>query len=315
MGYVANRIGQGVVVIWAAFTLSFILLYLLPSDPVAIMLNQGADAQAIDPEAIERLRARHGLDRGPFGQYLFALQKALGADFGQSIALGRPVTALLAEALPQTALLALTAGAIAALLGVGLALATAMTGSPVLRRILSNIPAVTVSMPGFWVGILLIQIFSFQLRLLPAIGNTGWQSLVLPALTLSLPTAAVVAQVLYANLHETMAQPFVDILRAKGVSERRIMLSHVLRVAGIPALTLISMNVATMLAGAIVVETVFSRSGIGRLTESAVRAQDIPVVQGIVVLSAVIFVIANLLADLVYPLIDPRIAAAIKAKD
>lgn len=308
MQYVAGRLGQGLIVVWATFTLTFVILYLLPSDPVEIMLNQGGDSHAIDPEAVARLRAIHGLDRNVFGQYFFALGRALHADFGNSIVLGRPVIQLVLEALPQTMRLAAVAGLVAAVLGVSLAVAAIATRTRWLQALLVNLPSLAVSLPTFWVGILLIQLFSFQLRLLPAVGNAGWKSLVLPAIALALPTAALVAQILYNNLREVLRQPFIEVLRAKGVSERTILLRHALRVAGIPALTLVGMNVAAMLAGAIVIETVFSRSGLGRLTEGAVRAQDIPLVQGIVVVSAVIFVVVNLIVDLLYPLIDPRIA-------
>jgi peptide/nickel transport system permease protein len=306
--YALSRLGQGVIVIWAAFTITFVILYLLPSDPVAIMLNQGGDTVGLDPHAEAALRSQYGLDQPLLAQYGHALWNALHANFGHSIVLGKPVSQLVIDALPQTMLLALFAGVVAALLGVSIALAATVGRPRWLRGLLINLPAVAVSAPTFWVGMLLMQLFSFRLHWFPALGNDGFRSLVLPGLTLALPTAAIVAQVLYNNLQDALNQAFVEVLRAKGLSERAILLRHALKVAGIPALTLIGMNVATMLAGAIVIETVFSRSGLGRLTEGAVTAQDIPLVQGIVVMCAVIFVAVNLIVDLLYPLVDPRVA-------
>ncbi|MEU0479084.1 ABC transporter permease [Streptosporangium sp. NPDC006013] len=311
--YITGRLAQGVVVIWAAFTITFVILYLLPSDPVSIMLNQGGDSAGVSEEARRRLRAEYGLDQPVVVQYGEALWRALHGDFGHSITLGDSVIGLILDALPQTILLAAVASVIAVAGGAGVAVTASATRWRSLRRVLTNLPSVSVAMPTFWVGMVLIQIFSFRLRLFPALGNGGFSSLVLPAITLAIPTGAVVAQVLYNNLSGTLRQAFVEVLRAKGLSERRILLGHALRVAVIPALTLVGMNIAAMLAGAIVVETVFSRSGLGRLTESAVTAQDIPLVQGVVVVSAVIFVLVNLVVDLLYPLVDPRISHRVTA--
>lgn len=308
MRYVVGRLGQGLVVIWAAFTITFVILYLLPADPVEIMLNQGGDTVGIDPEAKARLRAEYGLDQSVLMQYLQALGHAVRGDFGSSIVLGRPVVEVVLEALPQTIMLAGLAGLIAAAMGLTIALAATASKGRWLHTILVNLPALSISAPSFWVGMLLMQLLSFRLGWFPALGNEGWRSMVLPALTLALPTAAVTAQVLYNNLTEALRQAFVEVLRAKGLSERAILLRHALRLAALPALTLVGMNIAAMLAGAIVIETVFSRSGLGRLTEGAVTAQDIPLVQGIVVISAVVFVAANLIVDLLYPLLDPRVS-------
>lgn len=308
--YLAGRLAQAAFVLWAAFTVSFVLLYLLPSDPVAIMLDSGGEGTYVDPEQRAELTARHGLDQPVHVQYLTMLAGAARADVGSSIATGAPVRSTILEALPETLELAGTALALALVLGAGTALAATYTRRPWLRQLLLALPPLGVSVPTFWTGLLLLQLVSFQWGLLPAMGNDGVRALVLPAITLALPTAAVVAQVLAKSLALTWSEPYIGTARAKGVSRLGILLGHAARNAAIPALTLVGVTVGNLVAGSVIVETVFSRAGIGRLTQAAVGAQDIPVVQGLVVLAAVIFVVVNLAVDLVYPLVDPRITRA-----
>ena len=232
----------------------------------------------------------------------------LHGDLGRSIQSGAPVTSAIGHALPQTLQLAGLALALAVVCGVALALLAAYTRSRWLRQSLLSLPPLAVSIPSFWVGLMLLQLFSFHWALFPAVGNEGFSSLVLPAITLALPTAAVIAQVLAKSLSTTWQQPYIETARAKGADRLRIVLHHALRNAIIPTLTMVGLIIGSLLAGTVVVETVFSRNGIGRLTATAVTDQDIPLVQGLVMLSAVIFVVVNLAVDLAYPLVDPRIA-------
>jgi peptide/nickel transport system permease protein len=305
--YLLRRAVQGVFVLWAAFTLSFVVLYLMPSDPVSIMLNATGDGVGVDPAAVAALRAEPHLDSPLPVQYLFALGGAARGDFGTSIPTGEPVSRLIAEALPPTAALTALAFTLAVLLGGGLALLATYTRWRPLRQLLLSLPPLGVSVPTFWIGLVLLQVFSFRAQLFPATGNAGFSALVLPALTLAVPTGAVFAQVLAKNLLATWRSPFVETARAKGLGRAHIQLRHALRNGSIPVLTIIGIAVGQMLAGAVVVETVFSRNGIGRLTEQSVAAQDIPVIQGLVVLSALVFVLVNLVVDAIYPLVDPRI--------
>jgi len=164
-----------------------------------------------------------------------------------------------------------------------------------------------VSLPTFWVGLLLLQLFSFRLHWLPAMGDHGLVSLVLPALTLALPCAAMIAQVLGRSITSVSQQPFVQALRSKGVGPWRLLCGHILHNASIPMLSLTGTLLGNMLAGAVVTETVFSRDGVGRLAQAAVASQDIAVVQGVVLLAAALYVLTNLVTDLIYPLLDPRI--------
>ena len=307
--YIARRVGQGVVVLWAAFTISFLVLYLLPGDAAALFAG-GGDQEQVDPALVAQLRAELGLDRPLWEQYLSALGRALVGDFGTSAQTGRPAADLLAEALPPTLALTGFAFLLSVAIGVGLALAASLARGAWLRNLLFSLPPIGVSVPVFWIGLLLLQAFSFQLRLFPAMGNEGFISLVLPAVTIAIPSGAFIAQLLSRSLRSTLAQPFVEVVRAKGAGESRVQFAHAFRNAAIPTLTMVGVLIGGLLSGAVVTETVFSRLGIGRLVVTAVNNRDVPVVQVVVVFAAVVFVVANLLVDLVYPLIDRRITLA-----
>ncbi|WP_432544028.1 ABC transporter permease [Kineococcus sp. SYSU DK002] len=308
-GYVLRRLGQAVVVLWAAYTVTFVILYLLPSDPVAIMLagGQGGEQSTVDPAQVAALRAEHGLDDPLPVQYVHALGRTLQLDFGNSLQNGAPVASLIGQALPQTALLAVSAFALALVLGVGTAFLSTWTRWAWVRTALLALPPLGVSLPTFWVGLLLIQFLSFRVPVFPALGNEGLASLVLPSITLAIPVSASLAQVLARGLRTALAEPYVETARAKGASRARVHLRHAFRNAAIPTLTLGGVIVGNLLAGAVVVETVFSRVGIGRLTVTAVNGQDIPLVQGLVLLAAAVFVLTNLLVDLLHPVLDPRV--------
>ncbi|PTT15988.1 peptide ABC transporter permease [Microbacterium sp. HMWF026] len=307
--YIARRVGQGLIVLWAAYTISFLVLYLLPGDAAALVAG-GAEQEAVDPELVARLRAELGLDRPLWEQYLTALGRALTGDFGASTQTGRSAADLLAEALPSTLALTGLALVLAVVFGTVLALAASLAPTQWLRNLLFSIPPVGVSIPVFWIGLLLLQAFSFQLRLFPAMGDQGFVSLVLPAVTIAIPSGAFIAQLLSRSLRSALAQPFIEVVRAKGAGEARVQFGHALRNAVIPTLTMSGVLVGGLLSGAVVTETVFSRLGIGRLVVTAVNNRDVPVVQIVVVFAALVFVVANLLVDLVYPVIDRRITLA-----
>ena len=306
--YVLGRIVQAVGVLWAVYTVTFAILYLLPSDPVALRLGAG-DVQVgqLSPAQLLAVKAQYGLDQPLYQQYLTQLGHLLRLDFGESIAQGVPVGHLLAQRLPSTLALGVTAIALALVLGVGVAYLAAYVGWRPLKGLLNRIPAVGVSLPPFFVGLLLIQLFAFSLGWFPATGSDGWKSLVLPATMMSIPTSAMLAQVLSRSLEDTLAEPYVVTARARGLSRGQIQFRHALRNASLPALTLLGLLLGATVTEAVVAETVFSRQGIGQLAQQAVLAQDVPVVQAIVVIAASIFVVLNLLIDLVYPLVDPRI--------
>lgn len=307
--YVLQRIGQAVLVLWAAYTVTFAILYLLPGDPVALMLSaNNIEVDSLTPQERAVAAARLGLDRPLWEQYLGMFAGALRGDFGTSFTKGIPVTDLLAQRLPGTILLSSIAIILALGLGVGLALAAACLPRGRLADLFRRAPAVGVSVPNFWIGLLLIQVFAFTLGWFPAMGSEGWQSLVLPAVTMAIPTAAVLAQVLTRSLDDTLGEAYIATARAKGLGRWSVLIGHAFRNAALPTLTILGLLVGATVTGSIVVETVFSRNGVGRLAQESVLSQDIPVVQAIVVLAAAAFVVVNLIVDLLYPLLDPRIA-------
>lgn len=306
--YLTGRLLQAVGVLWAAYTVAFLVLWALPGDPVSLLA--GADANDLTPEQLDALRAEHGLDRPLIVQYVDQLGAALHGDLGRSLVSGRPVAEVIGEAIPPTAAISAAALVLAVAFGAGLAILANFTRHRWLANVLLGLPPLGVAIPSFWFGLMLIQWFSFGLPLLPAVGDRGFASIVLPAVTLSLPTGAMIAQLLSKSLATALSEPYVDTAWAKGADRVRVHLGHALKNAALPALTVTGLVVGQLLSGTVVTETVFSRPGLGRVTASAVQQQDVPVVQGIVLFAAAAFVIANLVVDVLYPLLDPRIVAA-----
>lgn len=303
--YVVARLGQALIVLWLAYTVSFVVLYALPSDPVSLLA--GTDSSDITPEQLDELRSKYGLDRPLVVQYLAQLAGVLTGQFGSSITSGRPVLDVIGEATAPTLQISALALVLAIIGGGAIAVLATYSRSRWLSALLLELPPLGVAIPAFWFGLMLIQWFSFQIPLFPAMGDQGIASLILPAITLALPTGATIAQLLAKSLVTTLREPYIDTARAKGATRRRVHLAHALRNAALPALTMTGLIVGQLLAGTVVTETVFSRPGIGRVTASAVEQQDIPVVQGVVIFAAAAFVLANLVVDLIYPVLDPRI--------
>ncbi|ROS74037.1 peptide/nickel transport system permease protein [Curtobacterium sp. PhB130] len=306
--YVLSRIGQAVLVLWAAWTISFFVLYVLPSDPARILV--GPDATDVTAAQLDALRHQYGLDQPVLVQYVQHLGALFTGDLGRAIGSGRPVADVIGEAVLPTAQIAVAGLVLAVLVGGGLAVLATWTRNRALGQFLLQLPPIGVAVPGFWFALLLVQWFSFGLHLFPAFGGAGAASIVLPAITLALPTGATIAQLLSKSLVQTLREPYVDTAYAKGAGRWRVQLRHALKNAALPALTVTGLIVGQLFSGTVVTETVFSRPGLGRVTATAVQQQDIPVVQGIVLLAAAVFVVVNLIVDLVYPLLDPRVVVA-----
>ncbi|WGW11615.1 ABC transporter permease [Saxibacter everestensis] len=311
MSYVFRRVGQAVIVLLAAFTGAFILLQALPGD--AIMIKFENPELGLSADQIQNIRLSYGIDTPLVIQYVHTLAGFITGDFGYSINSGTAVRSLLAEVLPQTARLAVLGFLAAALLAVGIAFASTFSRFGWLRKFLRNLPSLFISVPVFWLGIMLIQIFSFKLGLIPAVGAGPAQALILPVATLAVPIAAPLAQVLTRSIDEINAQPFIAVVQAKGAPPGWILWRNVAKNAVLPTLTIAGVLFGELIAGAVVTETVFGRAGIGRLTEQAVASQDTPVLQAIVILSASVFVLVNLTVDLLYPLLDPRLKTKVGA--
>jgi peptide/nickel transport system permease protein len=305
--FLVGRVLQGLFVLWAAYTLSFAVLYALPSDPAAVAA--GAN-NSVTPEQLVQLRHEMGLDRPLLEQYLTKLGGALHGDLGRSLQSGEQVTSLIGRALPPTLAVAGAGLVLGGLLGTGLAVLATVTGSRWLRQTLLGLPPLGVAIPGFVIGLLLLQWLSFTWNVFPAIGEGGWRGLVLPAVTIAVQPAALIGQVLAKSMSDELGKDYVAVARAKGAGPLRVNVRHVLRNAALPTLTLAGLLVGGLLTGAIVVEVVFSRNGLGQITQGAVSAEDLPVVQGVVLLGALVFVGVNLVVDLLYQVLDPRLAAA-----
>lgn len=307
IAYIARRIGYALLVVWAAYTATFVLLYVLPADPVSIMLAGTGDATRTSPEERAAIEARFGFDQPVPVQYVTLLGRALTGDLGVSVQTERPVAADIAAALPHTLQLAGLGILFGVLIGAVIAIAANLTRSRVLSNLLFSTPPFVAAVPTFLIALLMLQLFAFHWRLLPSRGNDDASALVLPALTLGIAISATIGQLLAKGIRDTLREPFVDVLRAKGVSRWGIQIGHVLKNAAIPSLTVLALLVGGVFSGAVVIETVYSRVGVGRLLQGAVDTQDIPLVQALVILSAVAYAIVNLAVDLVYPLVDPRI--------
>ncbi len=303
--YLIGRIGHAALVLWAAFTIAFILLQVLPGDAILVKF-QGSDL-GLSPAQIADIRASYGADIPIWTQYAHAIGNFLRGDFGYSVQDGVPVRDQLIQDFPVTLRLAGCGFALAVALAAAIAFAASLTGFAWLRAALQALPGLFISLPTFWLGIILIQIVSFRLKLVPVIGAGEWQGLILPMLTLAVPISAPLAHMLIRSIDEVQLQPFAAVARAKGASRSRVLWAHVLRNAILPTLTIAGILLGELLAGAVVTETVFGLDGIGQLTQQAVSNQDTAVLQAIVVLSAFGFVAINLIVDLLYPVLDPRL--------
>lgn len=300
------RLLAGVAVLWGAATLTFVGLNITGGDPALAILG-GPDAMPT-AEALAQVRREYGLDQPLAVQYASYLGRLARGDLGESYRLRIPVTRAIGEHIGATVWLALWAALVAVLLSVVVATLTARRGRHV-GALSSGTELVLSSMPSFVLGILLLLVFSFQLRLLPPTGSSGWKTMVLPTLTLALPVAAVLTQVLRQELEDILEQPFIMMARARGLSEAGVRLGHALRHALIPLVTLSGFILASLLGGAVITETLFARQGVGRLMLDAANGKDVPMVLGITLLAALIYVVVNLVVDLLLPLIDPRVNA------
>ncbi len=306
--YVLTRLGYAVLTIWVAFTLAFVVLRVVPGDPVSIQLSQnGADNAEVSAEQLAALRAQLGVDKPALAQYAEYGFGLLRGDPGYSIRSNENVGAVISAALPATAELAGLALTIGAPVGIALAVAATLTRRHRSGAVFRSAPVVGISLPTFLIGLVLVHFVAFEWRLLPGIGGRGPGSVVLPALTLAVPVAAIIGQILGRNMEATYRQPFVRTLRAKGLGEGKIVFGHVLRNACLPALTMIAMVIGGLISGSVVVETIFSRHGMGKVVADAILDKDTPVVLAITVLSAALIVSINLTVDILYRVVDPRL--------
>lgn len=299
-----RRVGGILVVVWAAATAAFFAVRLVPGDPVDTML--GIHAQVSD-HIKDGIRADLGLDRSLPEQYLLFLGRLLRGDLGTSYQLRKPVIDVIGEQLGSTVQLTAVASVLAIVVAVGVALILRRRGS---LAAVSAMELVIVAAPTFFSGLLLLSVFGFWLGWAPVLSSGRWEALVLPAVTLALPIAAFLGQVLRQGMDAASAEPFVVSAIARGATAARVRVRHTLRHGAVGAVALGGYLLGSLLGGAVLVETVFARPGLGRVTLRAILDRDMPVVVGLVVLSAVVFAIVNLLVDLAVNALDPRIGGA-----
>lgn len=301
-GFLRRRLLLLVPTMLGVATLVFLMRPLIPGDPVEFML--GETARAVDKEA---LRHEFNLDRPLLEQYGLFLAGLARGDMGRSIMTGRPVAELIAERLPNTLQLALAAALIAVAIALPLGVLAAARQYSWADNASVLFALVGVSMPNFWLGPLLILLFSIELGWLPVSGRGGPLHLILPALTLGLAMAGILTRLTRATMVETIREDYIRTARAKGLPERLVFFKHALRNGLIPVVTLLGLQLGALLAGSIVTETIFAWPGLGRLVIQAVGARDFPLLQGCVMTIAAGYVTVNLLTDIVYAFIDPRI--------
>lgn len=298
---VLGRVGSGVFVLWAAVTLSFISLQLAPGDIVSLLIGE----QIRTPEVEAAIRSEWGLDQSLTAQYFAYLSRLLHGDFGRSYILQTDISGLVASQMLPTLKLTAAALVVAILFAVASAILTA--GKRVSRSIATGLELALISTPSFWLGILLLYVFSFTFKIFPVSGDRNLSALVLPALSLGLSLGAVLGQVLREGLERALEEPFALTVRSWGTSDFVLRLRHALRHAALPTVTLAGWLVGGLLSGAVITEAVFGRPGLGRITVDAVLAHDMPVVLAVAILSALIYVVMSTVVDILYLLLDPRL--------
>jgi len=297
-----RQIVQAAIVLLNVSLVVFVLVRIVPGDPARLMLGMEASE-----EAVQAARAQFGFDRPLYVQYAQFVGGALRGDLGQSVRFRRPVGELLRESFPATLELAVAATAIALVLAVPAGIYAAVHRDGVLDRLLMAGALIGQAMPIFWLGIMLITLFSVRLGWLPTSGRGSLAQLVMPSVTLSTYVMALLARLTRSNMLDVLREQYVRTARAKGLREIVIVHKHALMSAALPIVTVLGLQVGALLSGAVVTETVFNWPGIGTLALRAIQQRDYPVVQGVVLVSAALFVLINGAVDLAYRYLDPRV--------
>jgi ABC-type dipeptide/oligopeptide/nickel transport system permease component len=303
--YVGRRLLAAIPTLWGVATAVFIMARLLPGDPARVIAGVLATQDQVD-----HLRHQLGLDQPLPIQYLDYMGSVAHLDLGTSAHFGGPVSGEIASRLPYTAELALSAMAIAVVLGVLGGVAAALRRNTVVDLAISAVSVLGISMPTYWLGLMLIVLFAIQLRLLPAAGADSPESVVLPAITLGLLSVGLIARMTRSSLLEVLAQDYVRTARAKGVSPSRVVFMHAFRNALVPIVTAVGLQLGALMGGAVLTESVFGWPGVGRLLLDSVFSRDYPMIQGLVLMYAVTYIVINLLVDLLYMVVDPRVRYA-----
>lgn len=302
LSFLLSRVLSLLTVVFGVITLVFFLLHIVPGDPVQVMLGESAT-----PADQAQLREKLGLDQPLLQQWLTYLIQLRQGDLGHSLHSQEPIVDILLQRLPATIELAIAGLFIAILIAIPLGSLAALRQNTVYDQGAMIFSLLGVSIPHFWLGPLLIIIFSLNLGWFPVSGREGWSSLVLPALTLGTALAAILARMVRATLLEVLHEDYIRTARAKGLNEIAIILHHALRNAALPIITILGLQLGTLLGGAVITETVFAWPGIGQLTIESIQQRDYPIVQACVLLISLSYVLVNTLTDLLYAGLDPRV--------
>jgi ABC-type dipeptide/oligopeptide/nickel transport system permease component len=300
--YILRRIFYAVFVLWGALTIIFMVVRILPGDPASLMLGAGATEEEVDA-----LQAELGLDASLPEQYVTFMTDAVRLDFGESLWLNRSVLTSVSERIAATARLAAAAMVIALIVSFPLGILAALRQRTFVDYLVSVVSLVGQSVPSFWLGIMLILLFARQLQWLPSAGSQTWQHLILPAVTLALPLVGVLTRLVRSGLLEVMHEDYIRTARAKGLASPQVLTRHAMRNMLIPVITVIGIQLGNLLGGAVIVETVFGWPGIGRLLVDAIFQRDYPLVQAAILFITATFILINLLVDISYVYLDPRI--------
>ena len=297
-----TRLGYSVFVLWGALTIVFLAIRIVPGDPASLMLGAGSTQEDVDA-----LRARLGLDESIPVQYGQFLADVVRLDFGDSLWLNRPVGSEIASRILATGRLAGAAALIGLVVSFPLGIIAALRRRSMVDGLISVLSLIGQSVPSFWLGIMLILVFARQLRMLPSAGSSGWSHLVLPAITLAMPLIGVLTRLVRSGLLDVLYDDYIRTARAKGLAPRVVLARHAMRNMLIPVITVVGLQLGHLLGGAVIVETVFGWPGIGRLLVDAIEQRDYPLVQAAILFITVAFVLINLLVDISYGWLDPRV--------
>ncbi|MCB9160983.1 MAG: ABC transporter permease [Caldilineaceae bacterium] len=301
--YIINRLLLTIPVLLGVSVLVFAMLHLVPGDPIMAMFAQtGASGRQI-----EEIKEQLGLNDPLPVQYLRFLSNAVRGDLGKSLWGERDVLDMILEALPSTIRLTIAGMGVAIILGLTLGIIAALNHNSWIDNLTMVTALAGVSIPSFWLGLMLILVFAVNLRWFPIVGQGSWKSIVLPAVALGFGASALIARMTRSELLEVMGQDYIRTARAKGLRSRIVVLRHGLKNALIPVLTIVGLQFGALLGGTVIIETVFARQGLGRIAVEALKARDFPVAQGVVLFVALIYVFVNLIVDLLYAVVDPRI--------
>ena len=300
--YIVKRIFIAIPVLIGVMLIIFLMLNVVPGDPVTLMMKEH-----IKPELIERMRAQMGLDDPVMVRFFNYMKDAIRGDFGISYKLNRNVTDLIISAFPHTVRLSIFAALIAWIIGIPAGIISAVKQNSFTDRFFMSISLLGVSMPVFWAALMLQYVLAFKLKLLPVSGYATWKHLLMPAVVLGWSSAGTIARLTRSSLLEIMKNDFVRTARSKGLKESAVVVGHALKNALLPVVTMMAIQVASLLSGAVITESVFGIPGIGRLAVNAIQTRDMPLLQGTVVFTTILIICGNLIADLLYSVIDPRI--------